>query len=120
MSRTGGVLCLALMLLSPLAAHAETADGGVAFESVVTALRLPRPRSESTSTVTVLASPEIRRSPALTFDNLLRTLPSVATFRRSSSLVADPSAQGLNLRGLGPSGVSRALVLVDGVPLNDP
>ncbi|HZH03757.1 MAG TPA: TonB-dependent receptor, partial [Myxococcaceae bacterium] len=29
-------------------------------------------------------------------------------------------SQGLNLRGLGPSGASRALVLWDGVPVNDP
>lgn len=51
---------------------------------------------------------------------MLRSQPSVATFRRSSSLVADPSSQGLNLRGLAPSGVSRTLVLLDGVPANDP
>lgn len=51
---------------------------------------------------------------------MLRSVPSVATFRRSSSLVADPSSQGLNLRGLAPSGVSRTLVLLDGVPMNDP
>ena len=34
--------------------------------------------------------------------------------------MANPSSQGLNLRGVGPSAVSRALVLVDGLPLNDP
>jgi outer membrane cobalamin receptor len=41
------------------------------------------------------------------------------TFRRSTSLIADPTSQGLNLRGVGPSGVSRTLVLVDGLPAND-
>jgi outer membrane receptor protein involved in Fe transport len=34
-------------------------------------------------------------------------------------LAADPTSQGFNLRGIGPSGVSRSLVLMDGVPLND-
>src|SRR6185369_12068047 len=29
-------------------------------------------------------------------------------------------SQGVSLRGLGPSGASRSLVLYDGVPLNDP
>ena len=60
------------------------------------------------------------RSPTLTQDALLRTLPSAATFRRTPSLVADPTAQGLNLRGLAPSGVARSLVLLDGLPVNDP
>src|SRR5437868_11466378 len=45
--------------------------------------------------------------------SVVRPLPA------HSSLVADPSSQGVTLRGLGPSGVSRALVLEDGVPLND-
>ncbi|MEO6193803.1 MAG: TonB-dependent receptor, partial [Thermoanaerobaculia bacterium] len=31
-----------------------------------------------------------------------------------------PTSQGVSLRGLGPSGASRTLVLFDGVPLNDP
>ena len=41
-------------------------------------------------------------------------------FRRTSSLAAHPTAQGVSLRGIGPSGVSRTLVLLDGVPFNDP
>ena len=31
-----------------------------------------------------------------------------------------PTAQGVSLRGIGPSGVSRTLVLIDGMPFNDP
>ncbi|WP_081465888.1 TonB-dependent receptor plug domain-containing protein [Stigmatella aurantiaca] len=88
--------------------------------TVVTATRLPRPVRDVPATVIVLPRAEIDRSPSLTQDGLLRTVPSVATFRRTSSLVSDPTAQGLNLRGLAPSGVSRSLVLVDGVPANDP
>ncbi len=33
---------------------------------------------------------------------------------------AHPTAQGVSLRGIGPSGVSRTLVLIDNVPFNDP
>jgi outer membrane receptor protein involved in Fe transport len=88
--------------------------------TVVTATRLPRPVRDVPATVTVIPRAEIDRSPTLTQDGLLRTLPSAATFRRTSSLVSDPTAQGLNLRGLAPSGVSRSLVLVDGLPANDP
>lgn len=88
--------------------------------TVVTATRLPRPVRDVPATVIVLPRAEIDRSPALTQDSLLRTVPSAATFRRTTSLVSDPTAQGLNLRGLAPSGVSRSLVLVDGIPANDP
>src|SRR6185437_16458626 len=41
-------------------------------------------------------------------------------FRRSSSLVANPTAQGISLRGLGSTSASRTLVTEDDVPLNDP
>ncbi|MFN7131437.1 MAG: TonB-dependent receptor plug domain-containing protein, partial [Myxococcales bacterium] len=88
--------------------------------TVVTATRLPRPVRDVPATVVVLTGERLRLQPAQTIDGALRTEPSVQMFRRSSSLTADPTAQGLNLRGLGPSGVSRALVLVDGVPANDP
>ena len=47
-------------------------------------------------------------------------VPTFSLFRRSSSLSSHPTAQGVSLRGIGPSGVSRTLVLVDGVPFNDP
>jgi outer membrane receptor protein involved in Fe transport len=53
-------------------------------------------------------------------DDVLRRVPGFSLFRRLGSGAAHPTAQGVSLRGIGPSGTSRALVLVDGVPLNDP
>ena len=88
--------------------------------TVVTGTRLPRPVRDVPATTVVIPREELDRSPTLTQDTLVRTLPSAATFRRTPSLVSDPTAQGLNLRGLAPSGVARTLVLVDGVPANDP
>ena len=52
-------------------------------------------------------------------DDRLRTVPGFSLFRRTSSLVANPTTQGVSLRGLGSSGASRSLVLWDGVPVND-
>src|SRR5947208_282496 len=86
----------------------------------VTATREPRPPSDVPAAVTIIRRREIERSPAKTLDELLLSVPSFGLFRRSSSLVADPTSQGLNLRGIGPSGVSRGLMLADGVPVNDP
>ncbi len=56
----------------------------------------------------------------MNLDDRLRDLPGFSLFRRSSSLTAHPTTQGVSLRGIGPSGASRTLVLWDGVPVNDP
>jgi iron complex outermembrane receptor protein len=53
-------------------------------------------------------------------DDVVRQIPTFSLFRRRSSLASHPTTQGVSLRGIGPSGVSRTLVLLDGVPFNDP
>ena len=53
-------------------------------------------------------------------DDVLRQIPTFSLFRRTSSLSSHPTTQGVSLRGIGPSGVSRTLVMLDGVPFNDP
>jgi outer membrane receptor protein involved in Fe transport len=68
----------------------------------------------------VVTSEAIQSSPALLADDVLRQVPSFSLFRRTSGLVAQPTAQGVSLRGIGPSGQSRTLVLLDGIPFNDP
>ncbi|TAN22798.1 MAG: TonB-dependent receptor [Acidobacteria bacterium] len=52
-------------------------------------------------------------------DALLRQFTDLDTFRESGSLSAHPTTQGVSLLGTGTSGASRALVLLDGLPLND-
>lgn len=72
------------------------------------------------ASMSVLSREDIRQSPAVLADDVLRRLPSFSLFRRTSSMAAHPTTQGVSLRGIGPSGVSRTLVLLDGVPFNDP
>jgi len=72
------------------------------------------------ASITVLGGDLIRHAAAATADDLLRQVPTFSLFRRSSSLASHPTTQGVSLRGIGPSGVSRTLVLLDDVPLNDP
>ena len=102
---------LVLVLVAPARAD-ETIE--------ITDLRAPRLPSDDPAAVSVLERSDIERTPLVTTDDVIRLVPSVAMFRRSSSLTADPTSQGLNLRGVGPSAVARALVLRDGIPLNDP
>lgn len=86
----------------------------------VTANRVQTPLSETAGTVAILALPAITTSATLTIDGLLRQVPGFSLFRRTSSRVANPTTQGVSLRGAGASGASRALVLENGIPLNDP
>jgi len=71
------------------------------------------------ASVSVIDRSEIRQSPGVVADDILRQLPAFSLFRRSSSVSAHPTSQGVSLRGIAPSGVSRTLVLLDGVPFND-
>jgi outer membrane receptor protein involved in Fe transport len=57
---------------------------------------------------------------AAQLDVALSEVPGLSLFRRDSSLSANPSTQGISLRSIAPSGAGRALVTLDGVPLNDP
>ena len=87
---------------------------------VVTPSRLEQQAGEAPASVTVISADDVRSAPYVTLDDLLRQIPSFSLFRRSSSLLGHPTTQGVSLRGVGPSGASRALVLVNGIPVNDP
>jgi outer membrane receptor protein involved in Fe transport len=76
--------------------------------------------SDVPASATVVRAEEIKQSPAVAADDVLRQVPTFSLFRRTSSLAAHPTTQGVSLRGIGPSGVSRTLVLIDDVPFNDP
>jgi len=87
---------------------------------VVTATRTPTRLGETPSSVILLSRKDLQATPSLMLDDALRQIPGFSTFRRSSSRTANPTTEGVSLRGLGASGSSRALVLEDGIPLNDP
>lgn len=76
--------------------------------------------AESPASVTVLGEQRLRQMPGVNLDDRLRLVPGFTLLRRSSSLAANPTTQGVSLRGIGSSGTSRTLVLWDGIPLNDP
>jgi outer membrane receptor protein involved in Fe transport len=85
----------------------------------VTAYRAPLGTLESPVTTRLLTTESLRSTAGITFDDQLRQLPGVELFRRSSSLVANPTSQGISLRALGSTSASRTLVTEDDVPLND-
>jgi outer membrane receptor protein involved in Fe transport len=86
----------------------------------VTASRTEQRLGDTPASINVLHAEDISMSPAVVADDVLRKIPTFSLFRRTSSLSSHPTTQGVSLRGIGPSGVSRTLVLVDGAPFNDP
>ncbi len=87
---------------------------------VVTATRTEMRASDTAASVVLLSPENLATTAALTLDDALRQVPGFSLFRRSGSRTANPTSQGVSLRGLGASGASRALLLADGIPLNDP
>jgi outer membrane cobalamin receptor len=76
--------------------------------------------AETPANVTTLDRSALEESPGTNLDDRLRDVPGFSLFRRSSSVAANPTTQGISLRGIGSSGASRTLVLWDGIPANDP
>ena len=94
---------------------AQTTD-----QVTVTANRSSVAIGETAKTTYVLDSTELHDYPAVTLDESLRQHAGFELYRRAGSRVANPTSEGISLRGLGSTAVSRTLVLEDGAPLNDP
>ncbi len=73
----------------------------------------------STSTAT-LDPQQLGQAPGLALDDRLHQVAGFTLFRRTSSWTANPTTQGISLRGLGSTAASRTLVVSDQVPQNDP
>jgi outer membrane receptor protein involved in Fe transport len=93
---------------------------GVSEQVTITAARTVARVSDTAASVIVLAPEDLSTTAALALDDALRQVPGFSLFRRSGSRTANPTTQGVSLRGVGASGASRALVLEDGIPINDP
>ncbi|MFL6298976.1 MAG: TonB-dependent receptor domain-containing protein [Terriglobales bacterium] len=86
----------------------------------VTSTRMKQEIALRAADISVLDRETIVHSPSQLTDDVLRNVPGFQLFRRTSSVAANPTTQGVSLRGLSASGASRALVIEDLVPLNDP
>ncbi|WP_101749363.1 TonB-dependent receptor [Niveispirillum lacus] len=105
----------ALLLAGPVVAQ----EAGVA-EIIVTGRRDGVPAFERAYGPAVIDAATLATAPQRRLDEALRAVPGFSLFRRAGSRTANPTTQGVSLRGIGPNGAGRTLVLVDGVPVNDP
>ena len=109
------------LVACPLVAHAQDAEEPDEAEViVVTGEGLPEtPAAPAYSTVQI-AREAIVTSASGRLEDVLSNVAGFQQFRRSDSRSSNPSAQGATLRALGGNATSRALILLDGVPIADP
>ena len=100
--------------------HPQSESDYASHHVLVTATRINTALEDSPADSVTISHDDLASTPALALDDVLRAVPGFTLFRRSSSRTANPGTQGVSMRGVGASGASRALVLVDDIPLNDP
>jgi outer membrane receptor protein involved in Fe transport len=100
--------------------HPQFESGYISQHVLVTASRINIALEDSPADSVTISRNDLASTPSLALDDVLRAVPGFTLFRRSSSRTANPGTQGVSMRGVGASGASRALVLVDDIPLNDP
>ena len=122
-----GLLAIALLGLAvELRAQSRplpqaTKPPAVAGETVtVTADRGLANINDSATSVAVLSQKQLQAEPGLALDDALHQVAGFQLFRRTSSWTANPTSQGVSLRGLGSTAASRTLVVSDQIPFNDP
>ena len=119
-------IALAIGASSIAIAHAAFAAGnasgatGVTQEVTIVGTGLQEAASTAVLPVTFLGRDQLENQPSLRLDEVLGEIPGISLFRRASSRSAHPTTQGVTLRGFGPNGAGRTLVILDGVPMNDP
>jgi outer membrane receptor protein involved in Fe transport len=108
-------------LVATLAGAQQPAPPNAAPQSItVTADRGLANVNDSATSVAVLPQSQLQEAPGLTLDDQLHQVAGFQLFRRTSSSTANPTTEGISLRGLGSTAASRTLVISDEVPLNDP
>ncbi|MEP7349076.1 MAG: TonB-dependent receptor [Sphingorhabdus sp.] len=108
-----------LALTTPVWAQAQVTEGcpseGAGEPCIITVTgNLPPSNSETSEAIVKLH----RMSGRL--ENDLSSVPGLQQFRRSDARSANPTSQGVTLRGLGGNASSRAVLVLDDVPQADP
>lgn len=115
------VSALAICTAAPAYAQGEEPE----FETFTDEIIVTGQGLDTPASVGAYSTNQIEREAIVTtgsgrLEDVLRNVAGFQQFRRSDSRSSNPSAQGATLRALGGNATSRALVLLDGVPIADP
>jgi vitamin B12 transporter len=121
--------CLALPLLaltmpvwaqSPTRSIAECTEDGECIQGeqiIVTGAALADPVGDAAYSIQKI---DLSNNASQRLENAITSVAGVQQFRRSDARSANPTSQGITMRGLGGNASSRAVLILDGVPQADP
>ncbi len=89
-------------------------------EIQVTANHIPPSKSDQTLAITVIYGEQLENTIQYGLDDKLQAIAGLGMARRANSFSAHPTTRGATLRSFGSNAAGRTIVLVDGVPVNDP
>ncbi len=87
---------------------------------VVTGRGLPVSPGERAFDIVTIDRDRLAANASARLESVLADVAGLQQFRRSDSRTANPTSQGITLRGIGGNASSRALLILDGVPQADP
>jgi len=124
-SRTRCTVSLGLaasLAATPALAQDQSASEITWADELITVVGKPLdvPLGDRAYSVTSITPDMLANEPSQRLENALRLVPGLQQFRRSDARSANPTSQGVTLRGLGGNASSRALLVLDGVPQSDP
>lgn len=115
------LLSTAALFVSAIAVPAlAQADPDVAPDIVVTGRGLPDSPGERAFDIVTIDRDRLQANASARLESVLADVAGLQQFRRSDSRTANPTSQGITLRGIGGNASSRALLILDGVPQADP
>ena len=101
----------------PAVAQTDPVD---APDIVVTGRGLPASPGERAFDIVTIDRDRLQANASARLESVLADVAGLQQFRRSDSRTANPTSQGITLRGIGGNASSRALLILDGVPQADP
>ncbi|WP_231683577.1 TonB-dependent receptor [Blastomonas sp. AAP25] len=112
----------ASLAATPALAQDQPASEIIWADALITVVGKPLdvPLGDRAYSVTSITPDMLANEPSQRLENALRLVPGLQQFRRSDARSANPTSQGVTLRGLGGNASSRALLVLDGVPQSDP
>lgn len=116
---TSGTLPLAVPVIAQDAGETD-GEWFIEDEILVTGRGLDATPSTIAYSTIAIDRTELQSSASGRIEDALANVAGFQQYRRSDSRSSNPTAQGVTLRALGGNASSRALVLLDGVPMLDP
>ncbi|MCU0779477.1 MAG: TonB-dependent receptor, partial [Akkermansiaceae bacterium] len=122
-TRVAAPAAVALVALAAAAIRTSPARAATPEPVALPALEVLASRVTDESgagTIAAWSRDDLLEAAPRTLDEVLATEPSFSLYRRQSAVFGNPTSSGVSLRNTGATAASRTLVVLDGIPQNDP